>query len=342
MTFTTSSEADTTPPVILSVTSTAITASTATITWSTDELSDSMVKYGTTSGYYPYREYDARNVSYHSVDLTGLSADTTYYYVVISTDQSGNTAESFEYQFTTSSETPVHILTTITVSPSTVTLSIGSAQQFTATAYDQYGNTMAGVAIMWLTSPAGIGTVSPATVTTGAAGTANTTFTALKEGTTTLTAFSGVMLDSAVVTVTKYPKPTVSIYTDRTSYITGTRMYLGLDITNPADSAQAVGISIYLEQPTGGTFTLTDTAFTLPAGLDYSDPSFMTFTLPSLPAGTYTWHAILSDPATGAIISEDTAEWEFYPRLLGAQTAVITEMLEQTTVQMDFGIWLSS
>ena len=88
-------------------------------------------------------------------------------------------------------------------------------------------------------------------------------------------------------------------------------MHLGLDVKNPLDSAQMVRLNIYLETPTGGNFTLMDTTVTLPAGLDYSNPNFKMFTLPSLPAGTYTWHVILSDSATGAIISESEAEWDF-------------------------------
>jgi len=41
---------DTTAPVISAVTSSSIATSSATITWSTDEPSDSLVKYGTTPG----------------------------------------------------------------------------------------------------------------------------------------------------------------------------------------------------------------------------------------------------------------------------------------------------
>ena len=102
MNFTTSTEADTTPPVISSVTSSSITTSSATITWNTDELSDSRIKYSTTSGIYPYTGYDATDVTSHSISLMGLSASSTYYYVVNSTDPSGNSAESSEYSFNTS------------------------------------------------------------------------------------------------------------------------------------------------------------------------------------------------------------------------------------------------
>jgi hypothetical protein len=93
--------ADEEPPLISNVMSSAITQTTATITWDTDEAADSRVKYGTTSGG-PYDEaYDGADVTSHSMALTGLSANTTYYYVVNSTDPSGNIAESDEYSFKT-------------------------------------------------------------------------------------------------------------------------------------------------------------------------------------------------------------------------------------------------
>ena len=91
---------DATAPIISLVNST-ITSTSATITWTTDELSDSLVKYGTASGVYTLQADDAADVTAHSIVLTGLSPDTAYYYVVNSTDPSDNSAESTEYSFTT-------------------------------------------------------------------------------------------------------------------------------------------------------------------------------------------------------------------------------------------------
>jgi len=107
---------DETPPVITSVASSSITTDSATITWDTNENSDSLVKYGTALGVYTEEEYNATDVTAHSIDLTGLSADTTYYYVVNSTDPSDNSAESGEYSFTTAEEEkPDLIVTEITL-----------------------------------------------------------------------------------------------------------------------------------------------------------------------------------------------------------------------------------
>ena len=100
---TTNTLPDTTPPVITNVTSTGITMNSATISWDTNELSDSAVKYGTSPGSYQLSAYDATDVNKHSVTLTGLSAGITYYYVVNTTDQSGNSKESAEYTFITES-----------------------------------------------------------------------------------------------------------------------------------------------------------------------------------------------------------------------------------------------
>ncbi|HEX58589.1 MAG TPA: hypothetical protein ENF26_00345 [Methanomicrobia archaeon] len=50
---------------------------------------------------------------------------------------------------------------------------------------------------------------------------------------------------------------------------------------------------------------------TLPAGLDYSNPTFLSFRLPYILPGTYVWHAAIIDPTTGEIVSHSTAEWQF-------------------------------
>jgi alkaline phosphatase len=100
---------DTTPPAISIVTSTNVTDSSATITWTTNEASNSIVNYGTAAP--PTSEAsDATMVTSHSVTLTGLSAATTYYYQVRSTDAAGNTATDNNggtyYTFTTSQALP--------------------------------------------------------------------------------------------------------------------------------------------------------------------------------------------------------------------------------------------
>ncbi|RLI99161.1 MAG: hypothetical protein DRP08_07515, partial [Candidatus Aenigmatarchaeota archaeon] len=94
-------EEDTTPPVISDIQTSYITSNSATITWTTDEPSTSLVKYGTTSGSYPYSQEDTSYTTSHSITLTNLQANTTYYFVVNSTDKAGNSAQSSEDSFTT-------------------------------------------------------------------------------------------------------------------------------------------------------------------------------------------------------------------------------------------------
>ncbi|SNQ59093.1 PGF-pre-PGF domain-containing protein [Candidatus Methanoperedens nitratireducens] len=95
--------ADVTPPVISGIAASSITTGSAAVTWTTDEAAQGTVRYGTGSGVYTSTEEETSNVTSGSVQLTGLSAGTRYYYIVSSKDQSGNTANSTEMSFTTSS-----------------------------------------------------------------------------------------------------------------------------------------------------------------------------------------------------------------------------------------------
>jgi len=98
---------DTTPPIITNVTVTKITNNSATIKWDTDEIADSLVKYGKVSGVYTKSEENSLFVKKHTIELTGLLSGTCYYFVVNSTDQSGNSNESIEYNFITTGELKV-------------------------------------------------------------------------------------------------------------------------------------------------------------------------------------------------------------------------------------------
>lgn len=81
---------DVTPPVITSGPAVSgITSSTATVTWGTDELSNSWVYYGLTTSYSDTARNEA-DVTSHSVELSGLAASTTYHYKVSSIDPMNN------------------------------------------------------------------------------------------------------------------------------------------------------------------------------------------------------------------------------------------------------------
>jgi phosphodiesterase/alkaline phosphatase D-like protein len=90
---------DTLPPTISSVGAPDIAAHGATITWATNEPSTSQVYYGLTTACELGTALDVSLVFSHSVVLSGLSAETTYYFRVRSTDASGNEAVSGLFYF---------------------------------------------------------------------------------------------------------------------------------------------------------------------------------------------------------------------------------------------------
>lgn len=85
---------------------TFITQTSATIVWTTNENSDSLVKYGTASGIYKFTRSNQLMVTSHAVPLDKLKSDTKYYYRVESTDAYGNTVQSDERTFRTRAEQP--------------------------------------------------------------------------------------------------------------------------------------------------------------------------------------------------------------------------------------------
>jgi parallel beta-helix repeat protein len=89
------------PPTISNVKNATVSDVSAVITWSTNELANSRVKYGTTPGSYNYSVRDNSLEVFHWVVLSGLTPRTTYYYRVKSADANGNSNQSLEYSFTT-------------------------------------------------------------------------------------------------------------------------------------------------------------------------------------------------------------------------------------------------
>src|SRR5206468_6109604 len=96
-----SGPADTTPPVISNVVASAITSSSATIGWNTNEPADSQVEYGVTSGYGSATSLNSAQVIAHSQTLSSLTPSTTYHYRVKSKDAAGNPAVSGVFTLST-------------------------------------------------------------------------------------------------------------------------------------------------------------------------------------------------------------------------------------------------
>ena len=90
-----STVADTTAPTITLVAGTAVTGTTATITWTTNESADSQVFFRRQAdAAYQSTAIDVTLVTSHSAGLAGLDAGTTYEYYVQSADAAGNAATS--------------------------------------------------------------------------------------------------------------------------------------------------------------------------------------------------------------------------------------------------------
>ena len=96
---------DTVVPIISEVTATSTTATTTQIKWLTNELANSKVWYSTstpvvattTTPVVSSSDY----VTSHNINLAGLTATTTYYYLVSSADKSGNATTATETSFIT-------------------------------------------------------------------------------------------------------------------------------------------------------------------------------------------------------------------------------------------------
>ena len=91
-------------PIIANVTVTGVATTTGTISWTTNELATGSVYFSTTSPAVVGTSMFVAAGSLlgaQSVALTGLSASTTYYYIVTAKDASNNVATDVQRMFTT-------------------------------------------------------------------------------------------------------------------------------------------------------------------------------------------------------------------------------------------------
>src|SRR5207245_3154086 len=77
---------DNAPPVISAVSSSSVGSSSATISWTTDEATDSQVEYGLTTAYGSTTVLNASLITAHSQVLSSLAAATVSHYRVKSRD----------------------------------------------------------------------------------------------------------------------------------------------------------------------------------------------------------------------------------------------------------------
>lgn len=99
-------QADVTAPIIAQVALSGITATGSMVTWTTDEPATSIVWYATSTPLATSTAWTASSsvlVQNHSVTLTGLAANTTYYIMIGSADAANNLGLSTQYSFVTMS-----------------------------------------------------------------------------------------------------------------------------------------------------------------------------------------------------------------------------------------------
>jgi hypothetical protein len=118
------------PPTISNVATSNLTPTGVTITWTTNVPSTSQVQYGTTTAYGSTTTLDSALVTSHSQSLTGLTPSTTYHYVVVSKDASGNQAVASDQTFTTASPPPAILGGTSTIQSGRDSNTAGQAEAF--------------------------------------------------------------------------------------------------------------------------------------------------------------------------------------------------------------------
>ena len=104
------------PRLIGSVSARYVTQTGANITWTTDEVAASQVECGTDFTYDLATWTDDRLVTDHSISLTGLDSDTTYYCRVVTADGNGGEEIVGHAIFTTLRDTDPPAISDVSVS----------------------------------------------------------------------------------------------------------------------------------------------------------------------------------------------------------------------------------
>jgi hypothetical protein len=142
--FTTTGTAPAGPPVISNVMATNITNTSATITWTTDQASSSLVNFGTTNGYGSSSTLDTTLVTSHSVTLTGLTLGTTYDFDVVSANAGAMSAASGNSTFMTTSvvSSPPVITNVATTNLTSTSVTVTWTTDQPSSSLVNYGTTM--------------------------------------------------------------------------------------------------------------------------------------------------------------------------------------------------------
>ncbi len=135
---------------------TKVSATEATITWSTLTPSTSVVAYGTAAsvdGVYPSKIVEGTTpLKAHSITISGLSANTKIYYRIISTDNKGNTTTSDEHSFSTMSAAKTTTTTPPPPRKTTSSSTTATAKVFTVSGIKATSISSTSTQISWTTT----------------------------------------------------------------------------------------------------------------------------------------------------------------------------------------------
>jgi len=236
---------DTEAPIISNIDSTT-TSTTSTITWDTDEPATSLVDYGTDNGYGSSAS-DNNLVTSHSIELTGLDPSTIYHFKITSVDGSNNSASTADLTFETLSPPT---LDSISITPSSASISEGSTQQFTATGtYSDNTTEDLTAKAAWSSSDPNVATIDNVGLATG--------MPVSTESSVTITAtYSDLSPATSTLEVTVAPTAPTTVSVSSINYATEAGKYqdkhllvtiaLLDDLGNPVSGA-SVSIKLYLD-----------------------------------------------------------------------------------------------
>jgi plastocyanin len=104
---------------------------------------------------------------------------------------------------------------------------------------------------------------------------------------------------------------TIEIYTDNTVYSSGDIMTVGLNLENRGNEVE-VGIYIWVEFSDGVKYwVLQKPSVVLPDNFTYSNPVWLSITLPPIKRGNYHWRALLMKVPQNDPLDEDSEAWSF-------------------------------
>jgi uncharacterized protein YjdB len=165
--------------------------------------------------------WSSDNTSVATVSATGLITTVTAGTANIVAASEGKTGSA---QITVAPVPPTPVAT-ITVTPGSLSLTVGTSRTLTASTLDGQGATLSGRAIEWSTDNAGIATVSSAGVVS-----------AVAPGTAAITAKSEGKTASSTVTVTRRPVGSITLDATSAGVVLGGTLQLTATVKDAADN----------------------------------------------------------------------------------------------------------